>query len=241
VIYDWYSDRRDDIHGYRGLTKLGRESEFNSLELEFVTDLAKLDQEVKNERARARRVNTSPSWIGFLRERSGSGDPAARSALQKQEQRFRAAMEAHLKGTGSTDAEVQEQIVKELKPEPRPKGKTAYRIDCDGHVLAYSGDTEWVETLIEAGRDADLLIVEAYFFDKQVPLHLDYKTLAATCHASARSACCNRRQELRNGSAAQLLEAVMAVSPLPCRFRLPDLIGIGSQECLGLFLKLVSD
>jgi hypothetical protein len=136
VIYDWYSDRRDDIHGYRGLTKLGRESEFNSLELEFVTDLAKLDQEVKNERARARRVNTPPSWIGFLRERSASGDPAARSALQKQEQRFRAAMEAHLKGTGSTDAEVQEQILKELKPEPRPEGKTAYRFRDGGAVVA---------------------------------------------------------------------------------------------------------
>jgi ribonuclease BN (tRNA processing enzyme) len=62
----------------------------------------------------------------------------------------------------------------------QPEGSFfAYRIECGGRVLAYSGDTEWVETLVDAGRDADLLIAEAYFFDKQVPFHLDYKTLAA--------------------------------------------------------------
>jgi hypothetical protein len=138
VIYDWYSERRDDINGYRGLTKLGKESEFNSLELEFVTDLAQLDQEVKSERSRTRRLNKPPSWTGFLRERSASGDPAARSALQKQEQKFHAAMDAHLKGTASTDAEIQEQILKELRPEPRPESKVAYHVR-DGGVLVAGG------------------------------------------------------------------------------------------------------
>lgn len=52
-----------------------------------------------------------------------------------------------------------------------------YRIACDGKVLAYSGDTEWTDALIDLGRDADLFIVEAYFRDKQAPLHLDYATL----------------------------------------------------------------
>jgi ribonuclease BN (tRNA processing enzyme) len=54
----------------------------------------------------------------------------------------------------------------------------AYRIECDGRVIAYSGDTEWVEALVATGRHADLFIAEAYFYDRQVPLHLDYKTLA---------------------------------------------------------------
>lgn len=54
----------------------------------------------------------------------------------------------------------------------------ALRIETEGKVLAYSGDTEWVDELIPAGRDADLFICEAYFFDKVMKYHLDYKTLA---------------------------------------------------------------
>lgn len=53
----------------------------------------------------------------------------------------------------------------------------AYRLTLDGRTIAYTGDTEWVDELIEIGRDADLLIAEAYFYDKQVPLHLDLATL----------------------------------------------------------------
>src|SRR4029453_6207030 len=45
-------------------------------------------------------------------------------------------------------------------------------------VLTYSGDTEWVDELIPAGRDADLFICEAYFFDKVMKYHIDYATLA---------------------------------------------------------------
>lgn len=53
----------------------------------------------------------------------------------------------------------------------------AYRIEADGKVLAYSGDTEWTDTLITAGRDADLFIAEAYFRDRRVKLHLDLESL----------------------------------------------------------------
>jgi ribonuclease BN (tRNA processing enzyme) len=54
----------------------------------------------------------------------------------------------------------------------------ALRIETEGKVLTYSGDTEWVEELIPAGRDADLFICEAYFFDKVMKYHIDYKTLS---------------------------------------------------------------
>ncbi len=54
----------------------------------------------------------------------------------------------------------------------------ALRIETEGKVLAYSGDTEWVEELIPAARDADLFICEAYFFDKVMKYHIDYSTLA---------------------------------------------------------------
>jgi ribonuclease BN (tRNA processing enzyme) len=55
----------------------------------------------------------------------------------------------------------------------------AYRIEAEGRVIAYSADTEWTETLIPAGRDADLFIAEAYYFDKVVKNHLSLKTLEA--------------------------------------------------------------
>ncbi len=53
----------------------------------------------------------------------------------------------------------------------------ALRIEIDGRVVTYSGDTEWVESLVPAAAGADLFIVEAYFYDKKVKYHLDYATL----------------------------------------------------------------
>ena len=54
-----------------------------------------------------------------------------------------------------------------------------YRIKVEGRVIAYTADTEWTETLIAAGRDADLFIAEAYYYDKMVKNHLSLKTLEA--------------------------------------------------------------
>lgn len=66
----------------------------------------------------------------------------------------------------------------ELVRHGQPEGPfLAYRFAVDGRALAYTGDTEWTEALIEIGREADLLIAEAYTFDKKVPLHLDLQTL----------------------------------------------------------------
>ncbi len=53
----------------------------------------------------------------------------------------------------------------------------AYRIESEGRVIAYTGDTEWVDCLTEVGQNADLFVAEAYFRDKRVPLHLDLATL----------------------------------------------------------------
>ena len=60
-----------------------------------------------------------------------------------------------------------------------PSGDNAYslRIEVGGKVIACSGDTEWTDALGEASRGADLLIAEAYFYEKRVPFHLDYRTL----------------------------------------------------------------
>jgi ribonuclease BN (tRNA processing enzyme) len=55
----------------------------------------------------------------------------------------------------------------------------ALRVECDGRIIAYSGDTEWTDRLVEASAGADLFVCEAYFFEKRVKFHLDYQTLAA--------------------------------------------------------------
>jgi ribonuclease BN (tRNA processing enzyme) len=53
----------------------------------------------------------------------------------------------------------------------------ALRVEASGKVLAYSGDTEWVDTLPEAAAGADLFVCEAYFFDKPMKYHLSYRTV----------------------------------------------------------------
>ncbi|MGO9312467.1 MAG: MBL fold metallo-hydrolase [Syntrophobacteraceae bacterium] len=52
----------------------------------------------------------------------------------------------------------------------------ALRIEC-GKIVGYSGDTEWTDALTEVAQDADLFICEAYYWEKQVKYHLDYRTL----------------------------------------------------------------
>ena len=53
----------------------------------------------------------------------------------------------------------------------------ALRVECQGKTIAYSGDTEWTEALLEVATGADLFISEAYFLEKRVRYHLDYRTL----------------------------------------------------------------
>ena len=55
----------------------------------------------------------------------------------------------------------------------------ALRVSCNDKVIAYSGDTEWTDNLIEAAQGANLFICEAYFYDKPIKNHLDYHTLMA--------------------------------------------------------------
>lgn len=53
----------------------------------------------------------------------------------------------------------------------------ALRVECAGKVVAYTGDTEWTEALIPAAQGADLLIAEAYTYDRRVKFHMDLQTL----------------------------------------------------------------
>jgi ribonuclease BN (tRNA processing enzyme) len=55
----------------------------------------------------------------------------------------------------------------------------ALRLEVDGKTIAYSGDTEWTDALVDAAQETDLFICEANFYDKSVTFHLDYETLMA--------------------------------------------------------------
>jgi ribonuclease BN (tRNA processing enzyme) len=61
-----------------------------------------------------------------------------------------------------------------------PSGAPALirRLTVSGTVIAYTGDTAWTPAITQASRDADLLIAEAYHWDKAVPHHLRYADLS---------------------------------------------------------------
>jgi ribonuclease BN (tRNA processing enzyme) len=109
------------------------------------------------------------------------------------EARVRAAMEVLFPGSSGTAQRFDLRFL-ELPPEEtleagpvrvtafpveHASGAPAYalRLLYDGRVVAYSGDTAWTKSLARAAADADLFVCEAYFFEKQVPYHLDYATL----------------------------------------------------------------
>jgi ribonuclease BN (tRNA processing enzyme) len=55
----------------------------------------------------------------------------------------------------------------------------ALRLEADGKILAYSGDTEWTDALVPAARGADLFVCEAYVYERRIKQHLDLVTLLA--------------------------------------------------------------
>jgi ribonuclease BN (tRNA processing enzyme) len=110
------------------------------------------------------------------------------------ETRFRAAFEALYPGADAVERSFEMRIVElaeragsELGPAVvtpvqvvHSSGAPSYglRVEYGGKVIAYSGDTEWTDALLELSRGADLFICECNFFDRRVPGHLDYRTLA---------------------------------------------------------------
>jgi ribonuclease BN (tRNA processing enzyme) len=53
----------------------------------------------------------------------------------------------------------------------------ALRVAWQGYTIAYTGDTEWTEALVEAAQGVDLLIAEGYTYQRKIRFHLDVATL----------------------------------------------------------------
>ena len=62
-----------------------------------------------------------------------------------------------------------------------PSGSTPYalRFTIDGKVVAFTGDTGWVDTLCQVAHRADLFISECFQYNVTIPIHLDYATIDA--------------------------------------------------------------
>jgi len=52
-----------------------------------------------------------------------------------------------------------------------------FRFEAEGKVIAYSGDSEWTESLIDIGYEADVFICEAFTRDKPVATHMALSVL----------------------------------------------------------------
>jgi len=62
-----------------------------------------------------------------------------------------------------------------------PSGAAALllRLQIAGKTIAYTGDTAWTDAIVSAAAHADLLIAEAYHWEKRVPYHLRHADLDA--------------------------------------------------------------
>jgi ribonuclease BN (tRNA processing enzyme) len=60
-----------------------------------------------------------------------------------------------------------------------PSGAPPYalRFEIDGKIVAFSGDTEWTESLVPAATGADLFICECYAFDSAARYHMNWRTI----------------------------------------------------------------
>jgi ribonuclease BN (tRNA processing enzyme) len=119
---------------------------------------------------------------------SGRTEPIAVVGPPGTRERLTAAMECFFPGSSKVRRRF-EVTVTELEPgqtadvpglrakawaASHPSGAPALilRLTIDDTILAYTGDTAWTESIIEASKSADLLIAEAYYRDKAVPYHL---------------------------------------------------------------------
>jgi len=53
----------------------------------------------------------------------------------------------------------------------------ALQVTWQGHTIAYTGDTQWTQALVELARGAELLITEGYTDQRTIRFHLDVASL----------------------------------------------------------------
>jgi ribonuclease BN (tRNA processing enzyme) len=50
-------------------------------------------------------------------------------------------------------------------------------VACGGRTLLFSGDSAWTEEFVARSRAADLFLCECCFYDRESPVHMNYRKL----------------------------------------------------------------
>ncbi|CAO4138946.1 MBL fold metallo-hydrolase [Methylorubrum extorquens] len=124
---------------------------------------------------------------------SGRTEPLTMVGPPGTAERLPAAMEVLFPGSSTAERRFRVEVVEMEAGRPvetggvraaaftmrHPSGAPAHalRIEAAGKVVSYTGDTEWVEDIVAAGRGADLMIAEGYTVERPVKFHLDWATL----------------------------------------------------------------
>jgi ribonuclease BN (tRNA processing enzyme) len=60
-----------------------------------------------------------------------------------------------------------------------PSGAPSYalRFEVGGKVIGFTGDSEWVESLVAAGQEADLYMMECYQYEGEPRYHMSWSTI----------------------------------------------------------------
>lgn len=110
------------------------------------------------------------------------------------EERFEQTFETLYPGAPSAERSFETRVVELTERAPRKLGPAvvttfpvihtsgtnphALRLEYGGKVIAYSGDTEWTDALFEVADGADVFVCECNEYDRRIPGHIDYLTLA---------------------------------------------------------------
>jgi ribonuclease BN (tRNA processing enzyme) len=111
------------------------------------------------------------------------------------EKRFTAAVEAFFPGASAIQRRYELQFVELRREQPthagpvrvtpfeavHPSGAPSYalRFEVDGKVLSFTGDSQWTDSLVPAGRGADLYIMECYHFEGSPRYHMSWEIIEA--------------------------------------------------------------
>lgn len=62
-----------------------------------------------------------------------------------------------------------------------PSGAPAYavRVEGGGRSVSFSGDTEWIDSLVACAAGTDLMIIDCFGFENDVGFHMSWKTISS--------------------------------------------------------------
>jgi ribonuclease BN (tRNA processing enzyme) len=78
---------------------------------------------------------------------------------------------------------MEETAVRKLKVTPFPAlhtgetNPTCVRVEVDGKIVSYTGDSDWTKHMPSVAKDADLFIAECYYYEKPIKFHLNYPSI----------------------------------------------------------------